>query len=729
MRKRLQINPTTSFSIRWRRWLAIALLILGSWWIWWRPSPSEIFTASLVPGRTENVLSAPIYATMDSMAFTYSPGWQVSVDGADPTEPADPWQEPAGRVTFQYQGQELALALAVGNYWGYLYVTVDGEPANLLPEITGNVNSLGESAGYRTFYVPEADQSGNPSEIWVPVHRSANADMIHSVEIEVWRSWGQRPLRGVAIDTLPSPPWPLWPAIGFLLLGGWLAYTTMHHPLQLPTLSQLGKLRFATCLQSRWSYQTAPWFVGTGLLLTVVGVWQSSWLLTFLGLTLMGWGSFQRPALWIGAFLLALPFYFTFHLPLLPGRAVGIVDVGIFGGFAIVTMRWLLTIALGQNSQQSVPTKRTIHWQGVLIALLASWALIAVAAADHVDVALREWRTVFGYGALFALTLHLTYRQPTCIPAERTDQHQHDEWWLVGGWLAGGTLVAVIALWHYASDTLLIQAEGVERVRAFYGSPNNLALYLERTFGVVLALALFGKIHLSSGRWWQWLLFTATAIQGVALVLTYSKGALLLALPTIFLVLLLGGAWLLHRQGQGYQRLWWLAVVALLAGILLAPSLATVRFQQLTNLDQGTGFIRLQLWRSSWQMALDHPWLGVGPDNFLYSYRSEYILPAAWQEPNLNHPHNWPLDWWTRLGLPGLGLALCWFGLIVWHQWQALQCQRSVVLALGMIAATAAALAHGLTDASYALPDLMVIWVLISYVPNSIEGNSHAPSI
>ena len=69
--------------------------------------------------------------------------------------------------------------------------------------------------------------------------------------------------------------------------------------------------------------------------------------------------------------------------------------------------------------------------------------------------------------------------------------------------------------------------------------------------------------------------------------------------------------------------------------------------------------MRLQLWQSAWQMFLDHPWLGVGPDNFLYAYRSVYALPAAWEELHLSHPHNLFLDLLTRVGLLGF-LAGLW---------------------------------------------------------------------
>ncbi len=112
-------------------------------------------------------------------------------------------------------------------------------------------------------------------------------------------------------------------------------------------------------------------------------------------------------------------------------------------------------------------------------------------------------------------------------------------------------------------------------------------------------------------------------------------------------------------------------------------------------------------------MALDHPWLGVGPDNFLYAYRSGYILPAAWQDPDLNHPHNVILDWWTRLGMGGLLLAGGWWVSGVRSLWRSLLDDELAALRLGCLAAVAAATAHGLIDASYALPDLMLVWVLL----------------
>jgi O-antigen ligase len=114
-------------------------------------------------------------------------------------------------------------------------------------------------------------------------------------------------------------------------------------------------------------------------------------------------------------------------------------------------------------------------------------------------------------------------------------------------------------------------------------------------------------------------------------------------------------------------------------------------------------------------MFLDHPWLGVGPDNFLYFYRGRYILPEAWEEPDLSHPHNLVLDFLTRVGVFGFlaGLALL---LAFWRR--ALTNHRRLAgsdllpLNLGLMGAVAAMLAHGLVDHSFFLVDLSFVFFL-----------------
>ncbi|MCB0185961.1 MAG: hypothetical protein KDE31_16945, partial [Caldilineaceae bacterium] len=532
--------------------------------------PQPPITLPLVTQQTSTHIDGPVALTMDSAPIIYEDSWQVDVAGADPVEPADPWQDPAGRLHFSYRGSELALLLAVGNYWGYLYVTVDGRPANQLPHLPHNQSSTGQEAGYRTFYAPEAVVAAEPVAQWVPIHRATDPTAIHEVVVEIWRSWGQTPLRGVAVDALPQKTWPRWPGVALLLLSVWFLVPWWTNQLpQFQQQRQLNALRLplSRWLLPSWGTPSALPSAAVGLVLIVLAVRMDLWPATLVGLFFLAWAGVQRPALWIGAFLFGLPFYFTFSLPLLPGRAIGLVDVGILGGVVITLLHWLLSTGRAQLPQEKTGVhKEGGDWlrqvSGAILAAIICWALLATMQATHQAVAWREWRTVFLYAGLFAGMI-------AYASASSGQQRPHkirDQSVLLGAWITGATLVALVALWHYGSDTMLIQAEGVQRVRAFYGSPNNLALYVERTFAVVLALSLFTKQAK-----WPLLLVATTLIQGATLILTFSKGALLLGLPMSFAVLWTGGYLLLGRRGETRRVLWWLAGAAALALLALLP--------------------------------------------------------------------------------------------------------------------------------------------------------------
>ncbi len=271
---------------------------------------------------------------------------------------------------------------------------------------------------------------------------------------------------------------------------------------------------------------------------------------------------------------------------------------------------------------------------------------------------------------------------------------------MVWGIGLGAAVVAGWGLVQAVGGVGLIGAEGVWRVRGPFGSPNNLALYLGHALPIMLAVAAFSRQRrrrLAAG------LLSLLILLGV--VLTFSKGALLLALPAavLFMGFAIGGRWR------------WIALGALAVGALaLLPLFATERFAGLFDLQGGTSFLRVQLWRGAWNMVQEQPWLGVGLDNFLYAYRTRYALPAAWQELNLSHPHNVVLDFWTRLGFLGLLVGVWLFTAAFWQGWPAFKRASGDrrALLLGLLAALVATLAHGLIDNSLFLVDLMVLFML-----------------
>jgi O-antigen ligase len=130
-------------------------------------------------------------------------------------------------------------------------------------------------------------------------------------------------------------------------------------------------------------------------------------------------------------------------------------------------------------------------------------------------------------------------------------------------------------------------------------------------------------------------------------------------------------------------------------------------------------------------MIRENPLLGVGLDNFLYAYRGRYILDAAWQEPNLSHPHNIVLDFATRLGLLGL-LAGGW---MIWVLARTLKRALSKVsaqwlpVAAGFSGALAAMLVHGVVDHSFFLVDLAFSFYLMLGTAVWLDNLPIAPKI
>ncbi len=335
------------------------------------------------------------------------------------------------------------------------------------------------------------------------------------------------------------------------------------------------------------------------------------------------------------------------------------------------------------------------------VAALLIVAIASTLAAERFGVANRELRTVFVDGALIYF---LASRAGNVKPA-------------VWGWLIGSAFVASWGLWQGATGHGIITAEGVFRVRGPYGSPNNLALYLERGLMLLLPMILLGKKKTRVAA-----LIIAVPVFA-ALLLTFSRGALLIGVPAG--IATLGVASLLLPRHER-KRIWiGLVSVAVLGAVALLPFLHTKRFTSLKSLKTGTSVFRLDLWWSATKMFLDSPWFGVGPDNFLYRYRTFYMLPGAWRDPNLSHPHNFLLDFATRIGIGGLiaGFWLAWESLkpAILHAKTILH--EDPYLSLGILAGWSATFAHGLIDNSIFLPDLMALFMLSVGIMASIAHN------
>jgi putative inorganic carbon (HCO3(-)) transporter len=167
--------------------------------------------------------------------------------------------------------------------------------------------------------------------------------------------------------------------------------------------------------------------------------------------------------------------------------------------------------------------------------------------------------------------------------------------------------------------------------------------------------------------------------------------------------------------------------VAMVAYLLRYP-----RFAQLLDFSSGTNFFRLRVWESAVNVIRDHPITGLGLDQFLYAFRGTYILPDAWQEPDLSHPHNFLLDFWTRLGLAGV-LVFAWLQVAFWRRVRLLygvvsSSPERLVIVIGLAGAMVNLLAHGLVDNSVFVNDLALLFAFMLaavQIPFGLENPQH----
>ena len=627
----------------------------------------------------------------------YEGNWRVTRQAADMGGSGD-------RLSIRFWGTRLDLAVRRGDYNAFLFATVDGRPANALPHDEGGRT-------YVVLYDPLRQEES------VTIARELTLGE-HSVELIAaggWEQWAiagwtvsrQTPswissitgiLVGMTLLSLTGAAYCTWPWRRSILTA-WRWSTTRYHALDdRLTLA----IAVAVALLAYAAVGTVPSLLALGLLAIVLVL---------------------RPQMGLPLIALALPFY-QLGKPLL-GKLFSMVEILI----VLTALAWAIDRLLAyllhsrQEGGESAlrnrlmgPHLTSLDWAVVAIVL---WSAISLAWSNHQRVAAREFRTVILEAGIFYGLVRAMVRG------------RRDAWRMVDAWVLGASLVALIGIYQWAFGQNIITAEGVWRVRAFYGSPNNLALYLGRAFPLVLIVGItffFGLFARRGKSQWRGASYGLAAIvMTAALFLTYSRGAWVLGIPVSLLFL----------AAMRGRRALWVAVGVLIVIVVVVILIAgTGRLGSILNTEEGTTFLRLQLWESSWLMVRDHPLLGVGLDNFLYEYRTRYVMPTAWEEFNLSHPHNLVLDFWLRLGLPGL-LWLGWILVLFFRRgWRVDRRLRSAsgqdrLLTLGLMAGMVNFLAHGLVDAAFFLVDLSFVFMLmvaLIQLPFDTSEWAHTPA-
>lgn len=643
---------------------------------------------------------------------SYVGGWAFSPQfGADISQ--TPEGAPGDQATFTFWGTEVGLRVRRADFRARLYVQIDGRPANALPrDENGTMLIL---------------TSPDPSDDTITTELVARnlAPGPHTLTLQASRGWDQWALNGFSVASRPTngryqasqialvflavvalglgvqaarrAAWPAW------LAEHGLAYRRLSDPLQGAMVAVIAAI-VALSGWLTWGEQAAGLYRrfgdGSQLAVTVatavVFIVTPSFFVYIAALTVLFCLLTFRPAWGLALIALVIPFY-VLPKPILGYR---------FSAVEIFTLTTFAATMLAKVLRWQRPFTLSWHWADTAVLTFVTVATLSLFFTARLDVALNEWRVVIVEPALFYALIRTIRPTP------------QELWAMVDAFVLGGFIVAAYGLWQYAfhPEQLITSEGGLLRLRAFYGSPNNVALYLGRVLPLAVAVVLFGIADASqpSHVWRRWLYAIFVLPMGLAFLLTFSKGGLFLGLPA-------AGLFLFWQWQKHHGRTTWPWVIgfALCGGLGLLGISRVPQLAGRLDVAGATGVFRVNLWQASWQMFREHPWWGVGLDNFLYAYRGRYIFDAAWQEPNLNHPHNILLDFATRLGTLGL-LAGGWLvgtlGVGVARLLHACRLGqgngRWLGLTVGIGGALVDMLVHGLVDHSFFLVDLAFAFYL-----------------
>mgnify|MGYP005836037573 CR=1 FL=1 len=666
-------------------------------------SPTTLYSALVAAQAARQSLqtAAPVGLHHARTPYAeYSGVWTLGDFGADIGWVGD------SQVAFTFRGDALSLLVREGGYTGYLYITVDDKPANALP-----LDSNGDA------YLLLTSDTLLPETRLTPVARNLG-DGVHRARIRADRGWDQWALMGFAVGTEDKTA-PYHHQIALAALSACLAGISMvifgRQISWLPTARVLHGLLMRISEARRLMLAAlASLIMMTGLLMT----WRDA-APEFLrrepvqlGLAIASAGLlYLNPAIIISIVCVVILLILFCYQPL-----HGLMLTLIFAPFFLFPVElyrfafpmsellvlitfaaWLFRAAYAwaQRRQMGSRSTHSFQWSRVDLFLAAYVAIgiVTLIWTEYRQLAITELRTLFLEPVLFYIVLRAGSLQGQQIRR------------LIDALIISGVLVAGIGLFLYVRGEAIITAEdGVRRLASVYGSPNNVALWLGRCLPFALALVL-SRIT----AYQRWLYACACALLVITIMLTFSAGAIALGIPAILITIVplsIGRRSLLPLAGL---------VVATVAALPFTAQFP--RFARLFDPSEGTNFFRVRVWQSAIALIRDHPITGIGQDQFLNFFRGRYILPDAWQEPNLSHPHNFVLDIWLRLGIVGVLLFTALFGTLLHTFWRLRMRFRHdpslKAVAIGALGATVHLLVHGLVDNSLFVNDLIYAFMLL----------------
>jgi O-antigen ligase/tetratricopeptide (TPR) repeat protein len=299
---------------------------------------------------------------------------------------------------------------------------------------------------------------------------------------------------------------------------------------------------------------------------------------------------------------------------------------------------------------------------------LAFYAVVAVEVFTTIT-AENQYVALYGeVGRYLGLTTHAVLALIAVAVAVSIDYPRRTSWlaWTIG---AAATLAGLYAVEQFRGLDPVQWADVSSRLRPFstFGNADFYGQFLAVVAtGCAAALVFVRQRRRLTG--------------AVALLAVFSV-ALMLVVQTrgSFLGIVAGavavGALWLRRAGLSPRVLLRFAMATGVAAIALVVMLvATPLGSRLLDIGRGIGLRdRVLLYQSGMQMFLDHPFLGVGFENFAVAYpryqQAEWFAIAGMNSTNTS-AHNWILHVAATTGIVGLLASLALLAAFTIHAWR-----------------------------------------------------------
>ena len=296
------------------------------------------------------------------------------------------------------------------------------------------------------------------------------------------------------------------------------------------------------------------------------------------------------------------------------------------------------------------------------------YAVVAVEALTTLT-AENQYVAIYGeVGRYLGLTTHAVLGLIALAIAVSIDYPRRTPWlaWTIG---TAAALAGLYAIQQALGRDPIQWVDFDPRVRPF-SSFGNADFYGQ--FLAVVAIACGAVLVFARRRLWAKGIVALLAVMNVALMLVVQTRGSFLGIVAGAVVI--APLWL-RRAGLSRPVLVRFALATAVAAVALVVMLvATPLGGRLLDIGRGIGLRdRVLLYQSAFQMFLDHPFLGVGFENFAVAYpryqQAEWFAVAGMNTTNTS-AHDWLLHVAATTGIVGLLANLALLAAFAVHAWR-----------------------------------------------------------